>query len=167
MILPAPHLRGHHPLLALKRCSPVGPSPLLHTGDGDDDGPLGPDEDGRVDDSVLLGPHQFLPVQDQHVSAGFVGNLQVGDASPLVNLGDLDGPVLQGLVQGQVVRRRGVFHDKWENGHVTVGLPSPEANPTCVVSQNLFHRYSSFSGIFPAFISPFYPVGVTDTVKIG
>ncbi len=102
--LPGPHLRGHHSILASKDRPPIRPPPLLHAGDGDDNGPLGPDEDGGVDDSVLLGPHQLLAVQNQHITVGIVDNPQLGNASSLIDLGDLYGPVLQGLIQGQVIR---------------------------------------------------------------
>ena len=51
---------------------------------------MGGHQDGGVHDPVLLGPHQFLPVQDQDHPGGFVDHLQVRHMPALADLAHLD-----------------------------------------------------------------------------
>jgi hypothetical protein len=81
----------------------VMPAPALHTGDGDDDLGVASDQDGDVEDAVLLGAHQFLTVQEQDALVGQVVEAQLGHGAALGELGDAGQVPLQRLVQGQVV----------------------------------------------------------------
>jgi len=85
----------------------LGPPPLLDTGDGDHDLAPGRGQEGQVQDPVLLGPDQLLAVEQQDGALAPVDQTQLRDPPPLGDLGDLDLPLGQGLVQGQVERRRG------------------------------------------------------------
>ena len=57
----------HHDLRVHELFRLVGPAPLLGTAYGNDDLGLAGNEHGGVEDAILLGPHQFLAIQQEHV----------------------------------------------------------------------------------------------------
>jgi hypothetical protein len=63
---------------------------LLDTAHRYDDLGAGGNQDGGVDDSVLLGAHKFLAVQDENHLPGTVDHPQLGYRPALAHLPDLD-----------------------------------------------------------------------------
>jgi hypothetical protein len=69
------HLPGPHALRA------VVPAVLLHAAHRDADLAVGLHQDRAVEDAVLLGADQLLPVQQQHAPPGAVGHQQLRHAA--------------------------------------------------------------------------------------
>ena len=93
--------RGHHVLLVdmaqftgrnvarfLEMRRGVRPAALLGAAHGDNRLGVRPQQDGGVDDPVLLGSSQLLAVQDEHGDGGAVGDLQLRHVAPFAHLGN-------------------------------------------------------------------------------
>ena len=78
------------------------PAPGLHAGDGNHDGLVGGRQHTEIQNPVLLGPDQFLAVEQQDRLRAVVDEPQLRNAACLRNLGDAGTAALEGLVEQQV-----------------------------------------------------------------
>src|SRR5881227_3096376 len=80
----------------------VAPAPPPDAGDGNLHLRARRYADGRVDDPVLLGPHELLAVEYEHVAVCVVPDEQVGDAPALGDFRHLDEAALQRLLEFEI-----------------------------------------------------------------
>ena len=92
LLLP-PQARRHDFLAIGKHGAPVGPPALLHAGDRDDHFGVAGDEEGGVDDPILLRAHQLFPINYQDFVGRFVDQFQFRDASPRADFCDNHKPL--------------------------------------------------------------------------
>jgi hypothetical protein len=83
-------------------CAPPAPAAALDTRDGDTRIRARRDEDGDVQNPVLLGAHELLAVVQQDAPFERVEREELRNASGLIDLGDVEAE-RRGLVEGQVV----------------------------------------------------------------
>ena len=104
----------------------VAPPAVLDATDWDFDRGLRRDEDGRVEDPVLLGPPELLAVEEEDRDVALVGDRELGDRAALADLGDREDAPLERLPQGDVLRPAVQRPQQLEDGHVLEALPRAE-----------------------------------------
>src|SRR3954464_8043389 len=93
----------------------VSPAALLHATDRNLDLALGGEEDGRVEDAVLLGPHQFFAFEEKDTNIAGVLDQQIGDRAAFRDLLNRHGPGLDRLVGEKVVDLTMRFSEQWKH----------------------------------------------------
>jgi hypothetical protein len=81
----------------------VGPAAPLHATDRNLDLAPGREEDGRVEDAILLGSHEFFAFEEEDTNIAAVLDQQIGDGATFGYLLNRHGPRLERLVKEQVV----------------------------------------------------------------
>ena len=98
------------------------PAPGLDAGDGDDNGLMGRGQDAEVEDAVLLGADQFLPIQQQHGQVAIIDEAELRHAAALADLSDAGATQGQGLVEELVTRLGRTLGQQGQEGQVAVLL---------------------------------------------
>src|SRR5579864_8559746 len=94
----------------------VGPAALLHATDRNLDLALGREEDGRVEDAILLGPHKFFALKEEDTNIAGVLDQEIGDGATFGYLLHRHCPFLDRLVREQVFHLTVRFGEEREDG---------------------------------------------------
>jgi len=94
----------------------VGPAAPLHATDRNLDFAPGREEDRRVEDAILLGPHEFFAFEEEDTNIAAVLDQQIGDGTTFGYLLNRYGPRLDRLVREQVLHLTVRFGEEGEDG---------------------------------------------------
>ena len=92
------------------------PASGLDAGHRDGEPGLSGDQDGRVQDAVLLGPDQLLAFKEQSTALTFVLHSQVRHTALLRYLSDREYTGLHGLVGQEIVNGMDLLGEEREHG---------------------------------------------------
>jgi hypothetical protein len=126
---------------------------MFHATHGDHKGGVSVNQDGRVDNPILFGPHQFLAVQNQDQLDGFIHDLQLRHRPTLARLDHLDQAFAQGLIQEKIFYARAIRGEDRVKGQIRSQGP------------NFFSEKCAFSGNFLERRSGQIPSGGLDVIK--
>lgn len=122
----------------------VGPAALLGATDWDHGRGNSLDQDGGVEDAVLLGAGNFFPIHEEDGVVGAVDNLELGDGAMVGGFGDGDFPGGEGFAQGMVLKGAIGWGDDGQDGDVLVGLGFTELNGLQPSFHYVFDGFSFF-----------------------
>ncbi len=121
------HLTVGHDLALRELARRVGPAPLLGAADRDDQVAVPADEDGGVEDAVLLGAAQLLAVEHENALVSLVDDAQLRHRAALAHLGDHRLLPADGLTQGDVAGAVAGAEPQREHRQRSVGLALPQS----------------------------------------
>ena len=90
--------RGGMPATGTEVLGFVCPAALLHATDRNLDLALGREEDGRVEDAILLGPDEFFAFEEEDTNIAGVLDQEIGDGATFGYFLNRHGPGLDRLV---------------------------------------------------------------------
>jgi len=113
--------RGGMPAAGTEVPGFVGPAAPFHATDRNLDLAIGREQDGRVEDAILLGPDEFFTFQEEDTNVAGVLDQQIGDGAAFGNLLNGHGPNLERLVREHVLHLAVRFGEKREDDQGFVG----------------------------------------------